>query len=82
MPIAFVIREATLSDVHAIATLLSDLGYPTTPDTMSARLAPILENPEHRIFVVVCDETQWLASLALVWGDATRMTGCMDKSRC
>ena len=57
MPIAFVVREATLSDVHAIATLLSDLGYPTTPDTMSARLAPILENPEHRTFVVVCNET-------------------------
>ena len=57
MPIAFVIREATLSDVHAISTLLSDLRYPTTPDTMSARLAPILENPEHRTFVVVCNET-------------------------
>ena len=48
---SLVIREATQSDIPAIASLMSDLGYPTTVETMTERLTPILRNPDHRTFV-------------------------------
>jgi GNAT superfamily N-acetyltransferase len=49
--IPLTVREARLSDSPAIAELISQLGYPTTPDEMAARLEPILSNQEYITFL-------------------------------
>jgi GNAT superfamily N-acetyltransferase len=45
------IREATPSDAPRLAPLSGQLGYPSTPDEVAARLAPILSDPQHVIFI-------------------------------
>jgi ribosomal protein S18 acetylase RimI-like enzyme len=48
---AFHLRVATLSDSAAIAALVSQLGYLTTPPEMKGRLERLLTHPEHAIIV-------------------------------
>ncbi len=49
----FSIREATATDAPAIAELISELGYPTTPLEMAERLAGIAGEPAYRTLVAV-----------------------------
>lgn len=44
-------RTATLHDAPRLAPLSGQLGYPSTPGQVAARLAAILDDPEHVIFV-------------------------------
>lgn len=53
-----VIRLATLEDAPRLAPLSGQLGYPSTPDQVSARLASILSNREHVVFVAEQDGGQ------------------------
>lgn len=46
-----VIRKAVPGDVEALATLMGELGYPTSPGGMRARLARIFEHPAYRTLV-------------------------------
>lgn len=46
-----VTRPARPGDAPAIARLLDQLGYPTTPAAMRRRLGPILARPDYRTFV-------------------------------
>jgi GNAT superfamily N-acetyltransferase len=39
------IRNATISDAPALAELITQLGYPTTPAQMQTRLPPLLVEP-------------------------------------
>lgn len=45
------IRSATLADSPAIAGLMTQLGYPTSPDEMKERLLGILPHPDYETFV-------------------------------
>jgi GNAT superfamily N-acetyltransferase len=47
----FHLRTATLSDSTAIAALVTQLGYPTAPADMKARLELLLPHPEHSMVV-------------------------------
>jgi ribosomal protein S18 acetylase RimI-like enzyme len=49
MPIA--VRTANLADAEPLAALMTELGYPTTPEQMSARLTRILADDDYRTFV-------------------------------
>ena len=40
-----VIREAQLEDAVAVAALITQLGYETTPEEMSTRLNRLLSDP-------------------------------------
>jgi len=50
------IRTATAKDVAALASLACELGYPTTADEMSVRLAPLLNDADHAILMSVDDD--------------------------
>ena len=45
-----VIRKGNLLDAHAIARLMTELGYPTSYAQMRARLGEILRRPDHEVF--------------------------------
>lgn len=45
------VRPATLADADRLAALMTELGYPTSPAQMSARLTRILADDEYRTFV-------------------------------
>lgn len=45
------VRNAEASDAAAIASLVSQLGYPSTPAEMSSRLTPLLADPRHTVIV-------------------------------
>ncbi|MEJ2185723.1 MAG: GNAT family N-acetyltransferase [Gemmatimonadota bacterium] len=45
-------RVAESDDAPAIARLLGQLGYPTTPATMRRRLGPILARPDYHTLVM------------------------------
>lgn len=45
------IRVSNLNDSPAIASLITQLGYPTSPGQMRTRLEAILDQPEYRSFV-------------------------------
>lgn len=45
------IRAATLEDALRLAPLSGQLGYRSTAEEVAARLAPILSDPEHLVFV-------------------------------
>lgn len=45
------IRAATLVDASRLAPLSGQLGYPSTPEQVASRLAPMLSDPEHVVFV-------------------------------
>lgn len=45
------VRPATLADADRLAALMTELGYPTAPEQMSARLTRILADVDYRTFV-------------------------------
>ena len=45
------IRTADLNDSQALAKLITQLGYPTSQDEMSDRLAAIFSDPDYMTFV-------------------------------
>lgn len=49
------IRDATLSDATALARLMSELGYETTPEEMKSRFQSILENSAYKTLVAEID---------------------------
>jgi GNAT superfamily N-acetyltransferase len=49
------VREAILADASAIAVLITELGYPTTPAEMRGRLSGLLEDPGYVTFVAELD---------------------------
>lgn len=54
------IRAATSSDCAEIARLAGELGYPTLPEEISARLRSLLERPNHFIAVAAADGKEQL----------------------
>ena len=48
------VRDATVADAGRLAALMTELGYPTTPDQMTARLTRILADADYSTFVA-CD---------------------------
>jgi ribosomal protein S18 acetylase RimI-like enzyme len=44
-------RRATIDDSSAVAGLLTQLGYPTTPAEMKGRLGRLLSQPDYATFV-------------------------------
>jgi GNAT superfamily N-acetyltransferase len=50
------LRTAEPRDAPAIARLLDQLGYPTTPAAMRRRLGPILARPDYRTLVADVDD--------------------------
>jgi GNAT superfamily N-acetyltransferase/uncharacterized membrane protein YidH (DUF202 family) len=49
------IRKATFEDAPALADLSGQLGYPTSPAALSARIAPILKSQGHAVFVACAE---------------------------
>ena len=47
----FTVRPAALSDAPQLALLATQLGYPSTPDQVVARLREVSKHPEHAIFI-------------------------------
>ncbi len=45
------IRRATLDDLESILSLAEQLGYPTSPETMTARMNSVLSDPGCVVFV-------------------------------
>src|SRR5271170_4967843 len=50
-PIEVQIRPGRSEDAEALANLATQLGYPSTPDEMAARLRRVLPHPDHAVFV-------------------------------
>jgi GNAT superfamily N-acetyltransferase len=49
------IRHAEIRDAERVARLMTELGYPTTVDAMTERLAMILTDPSYATFVTDTD---------------------------
>ena len=49
------IRQATLSDVSAVARLVTQLGYPTSAIQMEGRLQAMLARPDYVLFLAEAD---------------------------
>jgi GNAT superfamily N-acetyltransferase len=47
------LRQAKSIDAPAVADLITQLGYPTSPDEMHTRLLPILNNPTYLTLLAV-----------------------------
>lgn len=50
------VRDAVASDAQALATLCTQLGYPTTTDDMPGRLARLATDPNIRVLVATIDD--------------------------
>ena len=51
MKAAIAIRRARIEDAERLADLATQLSYPSTPEQIIARLAPLLREKEHAVFV-------------------------------
>jgi aminoglycoside 6'-N-acetyltransferase I len=51
-----VVRHATMTDAEALAALVTELGYRTTPDQMRGRLESILSKPEFSTAVALVED--------------------------
>lgn len=49
------IRKAVIEDAEPVAGLVTELGYPTTPEAMRERLTMLLADPSYATFVVDTD---------------------------
>lgn len=52
---SIVLREARSEDAPALTPLSAQLGYPSAPDQIAARLAILLADPENAVFVAEVD---------------------------
>lgn len=59
-----VVREATTGDATALAPLLSELGYPSAPDQVRARLARLGADPASRVFVAESEDGELTGMVA------------------
>lgn len=50
------LREATEADTDAVAHLMTQLGYPTTPADMRTRLTAVRSHPDYATFVAAQDQ--------------------------
>lgn len=57
-----VVRPARMEDAEQIAGLSGQLGYPTTAEVTARRLAILLADPEHAVFVA-----EWPGTVAVGW---------------
>jgi N-acetylglutamate synthase-like GNAT family acetyltransferase len=48
---SLVVRNATLSDVPVLATLLGELGYPVKPEALTKRVERLLSSTDNRVLV-------------------------------
>jgi N-acetylglutamate synthase-like GNAT family acetyltransferase len=58
------IRDATPNDIPALAELITQLGYPTTPEQMSRRFAAISNHSDYRT-VLAQDETEVVGMIGM-----------------
>jgi GNAT superfamily N-acetyltransferase len=49
------IRDAELSNVNAIAALITELGYPTATEEMQIRLTSVAQHPDYKTLVAETD---------------------------
>ena len=54
----YLVREAGLADAPGIARLVTQLGYPASPEEMEGRLKTLLSQRDYRLFVAEISETQ------------------------
>jgi GNAT superfamily N-acetyltransferase len=52
------IRAAEPADAPALAVLATQLGYPSTPEQIAARLADVTPRPENAVLVAVADAAE------------------------
>ena len=69
---ALTIRHATIADADRIASLMTELGYPTSADQMSRRLTTILGDDSYRT-LVACDDATIAGVLGLHVGPMYEM---------
>jgi len=74
------IRAATSEDAAAIALLSNELGYPASAEAIRERLARLLNNSSHKIYVATQDDNilGWIACerrLLLESGDVFEIVG-------
>lgn len=62
------VRPGRLEDAQAIADLVTQLGYPSTPDQMAERLPRILSHPDQALFVAVLPGTAACGFIHLLAG--------------
>lgn len=75
------IREARLEDAAALAGLATQLGYPSTPEELAARLKRILGQPDQCVLVAETDGNEprgfahIAAGMALQSGEKAELVG-------
>jgi GNAT superfamily N-acetyltransferase len=63
-----IVRDASLSDIPAMASLMVELGYPTTEEDMRMRFTQIADHPDMRTLVAVANgSTVGLLGLSKNW---------------
>jgi len=62
------IRTASPDDVHALTSLMDDLGYPTTVDEMQTRFSNINGHPDYRTLVAIVDGDKIAGMIGLIKG--------------
>jgi hypothetical protein len=60
---SLILRDCIPADIESLATLTTELGYPTTVSEMEARLIEISKNPNCRTIVAEQDVTK----LSVIW---------------
>lgn len=51
-----IIREANTNDIHALACLMTELGYPTNDNEMATRFQNISPHPDYKTVLALVDE--------------------------
>lgn len=70
------IRDATSADIPAMADLITQLGYPTTPDEMGIRFRVIDENPDYKTFLAESDAGEVVGLLGVSRALSWEFNGC------
>ena len=65
MPDALWLRPAGVEDAAEIARLAGELGYPVETQTMAARLAALLPQPQQHVMVAQADDGRLLGWIAV-----------------
>jgi GNAT superfamily N-acetyltransferase len=50
-----IIREADENDIYALASLMTELGYPTTDEEMTVRFKQILPHEDYQTYIAAVD---------------------------
>ena len=57
MAIDILIRDAEENDAQAVANLLTELGYPSTPNFAARKIQQLAQSPADRVLVAIIDGT-------------------------